>query len=84
MRKMTGNGLKVCQLCAVDFTLKHFLLPLIDGMYVEFDDGDDLLKICKKLALVISDKINLTEVEKARFETYKNSLEFFYSSSTLY
>ena len=25
-------GLKVCQLCAVDFTLKHFLLPLIDGM----------------------------------------------------
>lgn len=29
---MTGNGLNVCQLCAVDFTLKHFLLPLIDGM----------------------------------------------------
>lgn len=25
-------GLKVCQLCAVDFTLEHFLLPLIDGM----------------------------------------------------
>ncbi len=25
-------GLKVCQLCAVDFTLKKFLLPLIDGM----------------------------------------------------
>lgn len=25
-------GLKVCQLCAVDFTLRHFLLPLIDGM----------------------------------------------------
>lgn len=24
--------LKVCQLCTVDFTLKHFLLPLIDGM----------------------------------------------------
>ena len=24
--------LKVCQLCAVDFTLKHFLTPLIDGM----------------------------------------------------
>ena len=23
---------KVCQLCAVDFTAKHFLLPLIDGM----------------------------------------------------
>lgn len=25
-------GLKVCQLCAVDFTLGKFLLPLIDGM----------------------------------------------------
>lgn len=24
--------MKVCQLCAVDFTLKHFLLPLVDGM----------------------------------------------------
>jgi len=24
--------LKICQLCAVDFTLKFFLLPLIDGM----------------------------------------------------
>ncbi len=26
------RALKVCQLCAVDFTLDHFLLPLIDGM----------------------------------------------------
>jgi len=25
-------AIKVCQLCAVDFTLQHFLLPLIDGM----------------------------------------------------
>lgn len=25
-------ALKVCQLCAVDFTLQHFLLPLIDAM----------------------------------------------------
>ncbi len=24
--------MKICQLCAVDFTLNHFLLPLIDGM----------------------------------------------------
>ena len=27
--------LKVCQLCAVDFTLKHFLTALIDGMRAE-------------------------------------------------
>ena len=24
--------MKICQLCAVDFTLKHFLIPLIDRM----------------------------------------------------
>ena len=28
-------ALKVCQLCAVDFTLKHFLLPLIERMNKE-------------------------------------------------
>ena len=28
-------ALKVCQLCAVDFTLKNFLLPLLDGMLSE-------------------------------------------------
>ena len=27
--------LKVCQLCAVDFTLKHFLTALVDGMRAE-------------------------------------------------
>ena len=32
LKKMTVNSLKVCQLCAVDFTLKYFLLPLVDGM----------------------------------------------------
>ena len=28
-------SLKICQLCAVDFTLKHFLTALIDGMRAE-------------------------------------------------
>ena len=36
-------GLKVCQLCAVDFTLEHFLLPLIDGMR---DVGWEVTAIC--------------------------------------
>ena len=35
--------LKVCQLCAVDFTLRHFLLPLIDGMT---DAGLDVTAVC--------------------------------------
>jgi glycosyltransferase involved in cell wall biosynthesis len=43
MRKMTGNGLKVCQLCAVDFTLKHFLLPLIDGIHAS---GWEVTTVC--------------------------------------
>ena len=29
------SHLKVCQVCAVDFTLQHFLLPLIDAMKME-------------------------------------------------
>jgi len=36
-------GLKVCQLCAVDFSLKHFLLPLIDGM---LSKGWDVTAVC--------------------------------------
>ena len=36
-------ALKVCQLCAVDFTLKHFLLPLIDGMKRE---GWNVTAVC--------------------------------------
>jgi len=35
--------LKVCQLCAVDFTLKNFLLPLID---VQIKNGDEVISIC--------------------------------------
>lgn len=34
---------KVCQLCAVDFTLKNFLLPLIDAMR---DRGWDVQAVC--------------------------------------
>ena len=35
--------LKVCQLCAVDFTLKHFLTALIDGMVGQ---GWDVTSVC--------------------------------------
>jgi glycosyltransferase involved in cell wall biosynthesis len=35
--------MKVCQLCAVDFTLKNFLLPLIDGMRRE---GWQVIAVC--------------------------------------
>ena len=35
--------LKICQLCAVDFTLKHFLLPLVDGLR---DKGWSVTSVC--------------------------------------
>jgi len=35
--------MKVCQLCAVDFTLEKFLLPLIDGMR---ERGWDVIAVC--------------------------------------
>ena len=35
--------MKVCQLCAVDFTLKNFLLPLIDGMR---EQGWEVTAVC--------------------------------------
>lgn len=36
-------ALKVCQLCAVDFTLDKFLLPLVDGMAAQ---GWDVVSVC--------------------------------------
>lgn len=42
-------GLKVCQLCAVDFSVKHFLLPLIDGMEKE---GWEVISVCSDGAYV--------------------------------
>ncbi len=34
---MAGKKLKICQICAVDFTLKHFLVPLINKLEETFD-----------------------------------------------
>ncbi len=40
---MRSSKLKICQLCAVDFTLYHFLIPLIDGLKKE---GWEVEAIC--------------------------------------
>ena len=37
------KALKICQLCAVDFTLKHFLLPLVDGFLAK---GWNVTSVC--------------------------------------
>lgn len=41
--------MKVCQVCAVDFTVKNFLLPLIDGMEAE---GWQVTAVCSDGAFV--------------------------------
>ncbi len=41
--------MKVCQLCAVDFTLRNFLLPLIDGMRGQ---GWSVTAVCSNGSLV--------------------------------
>lgn len=41
--KRKKSNLKVCQLCAVDFTLKHLLLPLVDGMQAR---GWQITSVC--------------------------------------
>ena len=35
--------MKICQLCAVDFTLKHFLLALIDQ---QMKEGNEVISVC--------------------------------------
>lgn len=43
MRTKPIRPVKICQVCAVDFTLKNFLRPLIDGMSSE---GWRVLSVC--------------------------------------
>lgn len=38
-----GFGVKICQLCAVDFTLYHFILPL---MQAQADLGHEVVGVC--------------------------------------
>ncbi|MBT5413073.1 MAG: glycosyltransferase family 4 protein [Rhodospirillaceae bacterium] len=49
--------MKICQLCAVDFTLRHFLLPLMEGMRTA---GHEVVGVCSEGPL-------LTKVRAAGF-----------------
>ena len=35
--------MKICQVCAVDFTLKRFILPLVDA---QLKKGNDVISVC--------------------------------------
>lgn len=52
--------MKVCQLCAVDFTLKKFLLPVIDGMQAA---GWEVTAVCSDGAFVPALRIQGYRIE---------------------
>lgn len=57
--------MKICQLCAVDFTLYHFLLPLMRAMR---EAGHDVVGVCAPGALVEKVRAAGFRVETVPFE----------------
>lgn len=57
--------MKICQLCAVDFTLHHFLLPLMRAMRAA---GHDVVGVCAPGALVEQVRAEGFRVETVPFE----------------
>ena len=51
--------MKVCQLCAVDFTLKHFLLPLVDGMRAQ---GWRVTAVCSRANIALMHQLGAARV----------------------
>ena len=74
--------MKICQICAVDFTLKTFLLPLIDA---QISKGDEVVAVCtegkytKELrsagyeieSIAISRSFNVISHLKSIYDLYK-------------
>lgn len=69
-------GLKVCQLCAVDFTLKHFLLPLIDGMK---NAGWEVTAVCSDGPAIVDLRMRGYSIETIHIERSFNLLKHFSS-----
>ncbi|MFN0043911.1 MAG: glycosyltransferase family 4 protein [Alphaproteobacteria bacterium] len=76
--------MKICQLCAVDFTLHHFLLPLMAGMKAA---GHEVIGVCSDGALVPTVRATGIRIEcvpiarshdvRRHFETYRRLVELF-------
>jgi len=69
-------ALKVCQLCAVDFTLKHFLLPLIDRMEKE---GWIVISVCSDGPNIAELRANGYNIEPVYIERSFNLFRHFKS-----
>ena len=63
--------MKVCQLCAVDFTLKNFLLPLIDGMQKK---GWQVTAVCSDGPFVAGLRLRGYRIENIRIARSMNPL----------
>lgn len=55
--------MKICQLCAVDFTLYHFLLPLMRAMR---DAGHEVVAVCADGPLIVKVRAEGFRVEPVR------------------
>ncbi|MBK8743855.1 glycosyltransferase family 4 protein [Propionivibrio sp.] len=63
--------MKICQLCAVDFTLKNFLLPLIDGMQAR---GWQVSSVCSAGSFVDALRIQGYRIETIEIARSMNPL----------
>ena len=73
---MTAKSLKVCQLCAVDFTLKNFLLPLMDGMCTR---GWEVVAVCSDGPFVAGLRARGYRIETVQIVRSLNPLAAFVS-----
>ena len=65
---------KIAQLCAVDFTLRHFLLPLMEGLRAE---GHEVVGVCAEGPLLEPVRAAGFRVEPVEIERSFNLLRHF-------
>lgn len=68
--------MKICQVCAVDFTLKHFLLPLIKSMEKQ---NWNVMALCSDGEFIDEIRRQGFEVRVAKIERSLNPLKFVFS-----
>lgn len=73
--------MKVCQLCAVDFTLKFFLLPLIDA---QLENGDDVLAVCSDGEYIEDMRKRGYRIDTISIERSMHPIKHLYSIWNLY
>jgi len=73
--------MKICQLCAVDFTLKNFLLPLIDGQVA---NGDEVIAVCSNGEYIQAMRDSGYSIHTISIERSMRPLKHLYSIWRLY